>query len=89
MSSIGFAASTPAVGATGVDVTNTNPYEIIIIILTVGTVTACGITDFSGTLQSITTTLSAGMHFHLHPGCKIRFTYTVAPTWKWYGLWYK
>ena len=82
----GFAITTPEVGASTVDVQNTNPFPVRIYLLTGGTGTAFQITDPSGTAQAITVTLAAGMEFTLDPGAKIQFTYTAAPTWKWYGV---
>lgn len=81
----GFAATTPAVPASGTAQQNTNPYPVRVYLLTGGTGTAVAITDPSGTTQSITVTLAAGQEWTLDPGAKITLTYTVAPTWKWYG----
>lgn len=81
----GFAATTPAVAATNVDVQNIYGFTVRIYILTIGTVTAYRITDPAGGLQAMTTVLFAGMEITLDPGAMIRFTYTGAPTWKWYG----
>lgn len=36
-------------------------------------------------MRAVTTALFAGQEIELDPGAKIRFTFTVAPTWKWYG----
>ncbi len=82
----GFGTTTPAVGASTVDVQNTNPFPVRIYLLTGGTGTAFQITDPSGTAQAVTVALAAGMEFTLDPGAKIQFTYTAAPTWKWYGV---
>jgi hypothetical protein len=81
----GFAVTTPPIPATGVDATNTLGFPVRILILTTGTTTAYQITDPNGTAQSITTGLQAGQEIILDPAAKIRFTYTAAPTWKWYG----
>jgi hypothetical protein len=77
--------TTPAVPNTGTDVTNTTGFRIRIYILTAGTVTAWQITDARGTAQSVTGALTAGQFFDLDVGAKIQFTYSAAPTWKWYG----
>lgn len=82
----GFAATTPAVPATGTPQKNTNPYPVRVYLLTGGTGTAFTITDPSGTSQSITLTLAAGQEWTLDPNAEITLTYTVAPTWKWYGV---
>ncbi len=82
----GFSVSTPAFPASTVDVQNTNAFPVRIYILTIGTTTAYTITDQAGTTQSVTTILSAGQEINLEPLEKIQFTFTVAPTWKWFGL---
>jgi hypothetical protein len=82
----GFAISTPTFPASGTDVTNTFAFPVRIIILTTGTTTAYQITDSLGNVQAVSTSLQAGQEITLDPAAKIRFTYTVAPTWKWYGL---
>lgn len=82
----GFAVTTPAVPASGTAQTNTAGYAVRIYLLTGGTGTAVAITDPSGTTQSITVPLAAGQEWTLDPGAKITFTYSAAPTWKWYGI---
>ena len=82
----GFAVTTPAFPAAATNVQNTNPYPVRIYLLTAGTGTSFTITDPSGTAQVITVTLAAGMEFTLDPGAQIQFGYTIAPTWKWYGI---
>lgn len=82
----GFSTTTPAIPASGTAQQNTNPYPVRVYLLTGGTGTAVAITDPSGTTQSITVTLAAGQEWTLDPGASITLTYTVAPTWKWYGV---
>lgn len=81
----GFAIATPAVPASTVWQTNTFTFPIRLYIVTIGAVTSYEIRDPAGTSQVITTILFAGMEITLDPQAAIRFTYTGAPTWKWYG----
>jgi len=81
----GFGATTPSFPNSATDVQNTNPFPVRIYILTVGTTTAYNVTDTYGTMMNVATPLYAGMEITLDYLEKIRFTYTVAPTWKWYG----
>jgi hypothetical protein len=82
----GFGVSTPTFPATATNVQNTNPFPVRIYLLTAGAGTAFTITDPAGNVQAITVALAAGMEFTLDPGAQIQFTYTTAPTWKWYGI---
>ena len=82
----GFSATTPSIPSSGTAQENTNPYSVRVYILTGGTATGYTITDPSGTTQAISVTLAAGMEITLDPGASITLTYTVAPTWKWYGV---
>jgi len=83
----GWATTSPAVPASGVDETNTKGYPVLVYITGLGTgISAVGITDNAGTLQSFTRTGEVGDFYRLEPGDKIRLTYTGSPTWKWYGL---
>ena len=82
----GFSVTTPAFPATATNVQNTNPFSVRIYLLTAGAGTAFTITDPAGNVQAITVALAAGMEFTLDPGAQIQFTYTTAPTWKWYGI---
>jgi len=81
----GFSATTPSFPASETDVTNTNSFPVRIYILTVGTTTAYNVTDTYGTMMNVATPLYAGMEITLDYLEKIRFTYSDAPTWKWYG----
>ena len=82
----GFGVTTPAFPTTGTNVQNNNPFPVRIYLLSAGTGTGFTITDPSGTAQAVTVTLAAGMEFTLDPGASIQFAYTIAPTWKWYGV---
>ena len=82
----GFSVTTPAFPATATNVQNTNPFSVRIYLLTAGAGTAFTIIDPAGNVQAITVALAAGMEFTLDPGAQIQFTYTTAPTWKWYGI---
>lgn len=93
----GFDVTTPGFPASGKDVVNRNPYPVEIIILTPGEVSDWTLTDAKGISQTISATLSAGQHFTLEPGDKIRFTYAPSykgctysykapPTWRWRAL---
>ena len=84
----GYAATTPAVGASTVDVQNTLPYPVLVYITGIGGgVTAVGITDPAGTLVSFTKTVAVGDAYWIDINGKIRLTYAAAaPTWDWYGL---
>ena len=80
----GFNTATPAVPASGTAQQNTNPYPVIVYLYG-GTVTA--ITINGKTVFSTTTGLAlAGQGFYLSPGDSIAVTYSIAPTWIWYGL---
>ena len=82
----GFTVTTPAFPATATNVQNTNPFSVRIYLLTAGTGTGFTITDPAGNVQAIAATLTAGMEFTLDPGAQIQFAYSIAPTWKWYGI---
>lgn len=69
--------SNPAVPATTVTVTNTYGYDVLVCI-TGGTVTAVKI-------NTVATGLIAGS-FVLGPAETISITFSVAPTWQWFGL---
>ncbi len=83
---LGFTVTTPSFPATATNVQNTNPFPVRIYLLTAGTMTAFQITDPAGNVQAISTAPVAGQEFTLDPGANIQFTYTVAATWKWYGI---
>lgn len=79
----GFAATTPAVPASGTAVANPNPYPVRLLILTATGATAT-YTDPSGTV-SPSVALTAGQWVTLDPGESITPTYTTL-TWKPYGV---
>ena len=89
---LGFAVSTPAVPASGTAQVNTNPFRARVYITGAGTTTAYTITDPAGNAETFrpaqpgSLALSVGQEITLDPGASITITYTVAPTWKWYGL---
>lgn len=79
--------TTPGVPATGVDVQNTTGAQVLVMILTVGTLTAWTLKDSPGNVQAFAAAPTVGQTFILPPGAKIQFTYAgAAPTWKWWGL---
>lgn len=81
----GFGITTPSFPSSETDITNTNPFPVRIYILTVGTTIAYNITDTFGTMMNVETPLYAGMEITLDYLEKIRFTYSAAPVWRWYG----
>ena len=83
---LGFSINTPSFPASATNVQNAFLFRVRIYLLTAGTMTAYQITDPSGNVQTITTASFAGQEFILDPGASIQFTYTTAPTWKWYGI---
>jgi len=83
---VGFSVVTPSVPASTVKVTNNNPYTVRIYILTAGTTTVYTITDALGTSQAVTAALAAGQVLELGPKEAIAVTYSVAFTWKWFGV---
>ena len=83
----GFATTTPAIGATGADVQNFNPYPVMVRILTTGSgVTAYGVTDRAGTLKTFATAVPVGYNIRVEAYGKVRLSYTGTPTWVWEGL---
>ena len=81
----GFAITTPSVPASGTAQANTNPFPVRVYITGAGTTTAYTITDPAGNAETFSLALAAGQEITLDPGASITITYTVAPTWKWYG----
>ncbi len=82
----GFAITTPSVPASGTAQVNTNPFPVRVYITGAGTTTAYTITDPSGNAETFSLSIAAGQEITLDPGASITFTYTTAPTWKWYGV---
>ena len=82
----GFGITTPSVPASGTAQENTEPFPVRVYLKTGGTGTAYAITDPAGNTETFTTTLAEGMEITLDPGASITLTYTVAPTWVWYGV---
>lgn len=75
---VGGAVTTPAVPSSGVAVTNTTGVDVVVFV-NGGTVSAISI---GGTATGITAT---NRDFRLAAGQTITLTYSVAPTWKWFG----
>ena len=73
---VGHAVAQPAVPATTVAATNTTGVDCMVYV-TGGTVTAIAV---GGTATGLT---SGG--FHVPAGSTITLTYSVAPTWQWFG----
>ena len=82
----GFGLTTPSVPASGTAQANTFPFPVRVYLLTGGTATAYTITDPSGNAETFSVTLTAGLEITLDPGASVTLTYTVAPTWVWYGV---
>lgn len=82
----GFSITTPSMPLSEVSYQNQNPFTVKIFITDVGTVTSLNVTDVFGASQVINTTLFAGQELTLNSQCKIAITYSVAPSWKWYGV---
>lgn len=80
------AVVTPAFPATGVYVTNTQPFPVNVRLLTAGTMTAYFIKDTAGNVQTFTVVPVVGQTFYLAPGVGIAFTLAAAGTWIWEGL---
>jgi hypothetical protein len=72
----GWTVTTPALPATTVAVTNDNTVPVTVYI-TGGTVTDISV---AGTALGMTSGT-----FRVNPGDNIAVTYSVAPTWHWYG----
>jgi hypothetical protein len=83
---LGFNLATPAVPASATDIQNTFGVPVIVYITGAGTNTAWAIRDVSGTQQTFALAVTLGQGIYLPTNAKIQITYTVAPTWKWYGL---
>ncbi len=81
----GFALATPSVPSSGTAQANSYAFPVRVYLKTGGTGTAYAITDPAGNTETFTTTLAEGMEITLDPGASITLTYTVAPTWAWYG----
>ena len=82
----GFGIAQPAIGASTVNVQNTNPYQVRIYITATGTgITAYKITDPSAVSNTFTTTVTIGYTIELDPYAQVALTYTGTPTWLWYG----
>ena len=81
----GFAISSPNVPASGANATNTFNFPIIINITGIGNVSTWSLTDPSSNVQNFTGALTVGQQIRLDPLEKIKFGYSSAPSWKWYG----
>jgi len=82
----GFGIAQPAVGASTVNVQNTNPYQVRVYITGVGSgITAYKITDALGTSNTFTTTVAVGYTIEVDPYAQVALTYTGVPTWVWYS----
>ena len=81
----GFSITTPSVPTSGTALKNPFPFPVRIYITGAGTTTAYTITDPSGNAETFSLALAAGQEITLDPGASITITYSVAPTWKWYG----
>lgn len=83
---LGFNLTTPAVPASTVNIKNTFGVNVIVYITGAGTNTAWAITDASGTAQAFATAVILGQAILLPANASIQITYSVVPTWKWYGM---
>lgn len=83
---LGFNLTTPAVPASTVDIQNTFGVPVIVYITGAGTNTAWAIKDASGNSMAIAAAVILGQAIYLPANAKIQITYSVVPTWKWYGL---
>ena len=78
---VGHSVTQPAVPATTVALTNNTGYDCQVFI-TGGTVSAIAI---GGTATGVTLATGAVAQFRVPMAQTITLTYTVAPTWSWYG----
>jgi len=83
---LGFNVTTPAVPASATDIQNTTGVPCVVYITGAGTNTAWAIKDASGGSMAIAAAVILGQSILLPANAKIQITYSVAPTWKWYGL---
>lgn len=83
---VGFGVATPAVPASGVPVSNPNPFSAAVYILTVGATTSWTLTDSKGNVQTVSAAVAVGLLCIVPPKGSISFVYTAAPTWKWQGI---
>ena len=83
---VGFRITTPSVETSDVYRKNTEPYAVVIMILTPGSVSSWTLKDANGISDTISSPLLAGQSIYLEPSDSIKFTYTVAPTWSWRAI---
>src|SRR5712664_1746967 len=83
---LGFNVTTPAVPASATDIQNTTGVPCIVYITAAGTNTAWAIKDASGGSMAIAQALALAAAIYLPANAKIQITYSVLPSWKWYGL---
>jgi hypothetical protein len=84
--SVGFAVTTPSVPGSGIYAANQQPYAMVAMILTPGSVSSWRVKDSAGTAQTISTGLFAGQSIYLQPGESVRFDYSSPPTWVWRAI---
>jgi len=83
---VGFSIATPEFPASGAALVNRTAYSVEVSILSPGKVSFWEESDASGTAAKFDAGLTAGQHFTLAPGEKVKFNYTERPIWRWKGL---